>query len=206
MQKRLIYILGGGLSKEKDGSWQTTSYFEGGDTIGVLGDRIRIDAGAYRFIEDPENTVLMPSGGFGYNPLYASTPTISSVMKKELLSLGVLETAIIEENESNSTFEQLQAVIQLKNSKKYGTIEILTNRYHVDRVRAMIIHLPELKELRDKEVFVSSAEEISLEHDMEKWKTIIEKAYSSKGLLARIASEKKGIKDLENGKYIIRRK
>ena len=70
------------------------------------------------------------------------------------------------------------------------------------RVQAMIEHDGELKQmLQYGQIELLSAEEICIEHDSQKWKAIVEKAYESELIKKIIRLEQKGVEDIKNGVY-----
>jgi len=194
-----IAILGGGMKKEK-GRWRTLNFDDQGDKFGVSGDRLRVIAGAFLF-RDNENLLIIASGGKGQMKNIKDAPTLSKLLKKELLKLNVSRKNIVEEKKSGNTYEQLietGKIIIAKNIKSTG---VISNKYHLPRVKAMIRLKPELNFLR-KKIKLISAEQILLKKESQKWKKIIEKAYKSEKMTERIKMEQQGIKDLKRGAYV----
>jgi len=196
---KAIVILGGGLVKDKDNKWRTTS-FEEGDEYGALGDRLRVIAGSYLYKNNPEIKIIA-LGGKGQLKDIPDAPTVAQVIKNELVEQGVNKKDIILNEESDTTFEQL---LDLKNIIKKGgfaNLIVISNQYHLPRIKAMIEYNKEPKEIfSTKKVQFRSAEEILIMQD-HKWKAEIDEAYNSKAMKQRIALEKKGIKDIKEGKY-----
>ena len=86
----VIVILAGGLVKDING-WRTT-WFDEMDNFGALGDRFRVLAGAYTYQnaqKENQDAWLIACGGKGQLQSISDAPTISSVIKKELIELGV---------------------------------------------------------------------------------------------------------------------
>lgn len=193
----LFVILCGGLVKTPDGGWRTTMFDDAGDDVGVLGDRLRIDAGGY-VCKDFPNARFVVSGGKGHLQIDPEAPTMAPIMKKELIALGVPALNIQEDTIPNSTFEQLQAL------QRYDVtnIGIISNEYHLPRVQAMFEHFAEFEAIRKKiTITYISAEKICLEHDHQKWNDIIARAYESEAMKKRIVLEQKGITDIKSGTY-----
>ncbi len=193
-KKDVIVILGGGLVKDKNGSWKTRGLNEGGK---VGGEQIRVLAGYYLY-KNSKNSLILASGGKGKRLHEPTTVTISSVIKRELVELGVPKQKIIEDKKSLTTFQELKLTKKL--IKEYDKVFVISNRYHLPRIRAMITYIPELKILKNK-VGLISGENIVIKHDPSKWKKIISKAYSTANMEKRIAQEKEGIKALKSGSY-----
>lgn len=201
---RVIAVLGGGLKKDADGRWRTTNYDEPGDKFGVSGDRLRVVAARYLYKSNPEQ-IIITSGGKGQLKDIPGAPTVSEVLRRELIELGVSEEMIIEENNSGNSYEQLREIKKIIGEKELKGIGFLSNDWHLPRIKAMIEQFEELKEILDlTKIEFLSAEKICLEYDKEAWQEIIERAYKSEGLKERIKREQKGIQDIKQGRYKIR--
>jgi hypothetical protein len=84
-------------------------------------------------------------------------------------------------------------------------IGILSNDWHLPRIKTMLDNLSELKEIFDlAKVEFLSAEKICLEYGKEAWQEIIDKAYKSEALKKRIELEQKGVQDIKEGRYKIK--
>ena len=203
-KKTAIVILGGGLKKDADGRWRTTNYDEPGDNFGVSGDRLRVVAASYLYKSNPEQIIIV-SGGRGQLKDIPDAPTVSQVLKKELMELGVPEEKIIEENISGNTYEQLKKIKRLIRKEGLKKIDFVSNKWHLPRIKAMLESFPELKEIYNLvKVELKGAEEILLKYDHKNWQEIIEKVYKSEGLKKRIELEQKGIQDIKEGRYKIK--
>ena len=203
-KKTAIVILGGGLKKDADGRWRTTNYDESGDNFGVSGDRLRVVAANYLYKNNQEQLIIA-SGGKGQLKNIPGAPAVSEVLKRELIELGVPEEKIIEENNSGNTYEQLKEIKKIISEKKLKNIIILSNGWHLPRIKEMLEQFEELKQIFDlTKVEFLSAEKICLEHDKEAWQEIIEKAYKSEMLKKRIELEQKGVQDIKEGRYKIK--
>jgi len=200
-QLTTIMILGGMLKKTNKGVWRTTRYDEKADDIGPTGDRIRVDAADYMFKNNP-GLLIIAAGRRGQLDKIKDVPTISSVIKKELIELNVPENKIIEESKSDNTYQGLQELKKIIKKRRLRRVGIISNEWHLPRIEAMINNDPEMKDLRDKrKIFLVSADKIVLENEPNKWKSIIRTAYKDKGLRKRIALEKAGIQQIKSGLY-----
>lgn len=202
--KKVIVVLGGGLKIEADGRWRTTNFDEEGDKFGALGDRLRVEAAACLY--EKENDILfVASGGHGQLRDVPDTPTVASVIGRELVELGIpAEKIILEENSSNS-WQQLQEIKNIITKYNPEKIKVISNRYHLPRLEAMIKKDQELFKLsQGHKIGFQSAEDILLEYKEKEWKEIIEKAYQAEEMKERITLEERGIKDLKEGKYKLR--
>jgi len=201
-KKEAIIILSGGIKKNKDGNWVSS---ELKDTEVSPGGKSRVIAASYLFNDDSERFIIT-TGQVGSEKLAQENkhPNISVILKKELIELGVPEQKIIEENNSNNTFEQLSESVKVIKEHSFEHIIFISNRYHLSRIEAMIEKIPELKELLSSgELEFKASEEILIEKDP-KWKEEIDRAYSTEAMKERIALEEKGVRDLKEGKYKLR--
>lgn len=202
MLSPIIYILGGGLIFG-DGVWRTTHFNEQGDAFGALGDRLRVDAAAV-LAQQYLDAFLVASGGKGQLRDNPSAPTIASVLKGELVALGVSEERILEESNSNNTYQQLLELVQLRKAHGWQQVDVLTNTWHIPRAVAFLETAKELSTLVDENIRVVSAEEILVAHDREKWEAAIQTAYSDVAMEERYAREEQGIMAIKNGTYVFK--
>lgn len=201
-----IIIFGGSLKNGFQG-WRTT-YFNEKDKFGSLGDRLRVLAGNFlykNFVKYNPNLKILTSGGKGQLKIKNNgAPCVSEVLKKELIDLGVKSNKIFTEKFSSSTYQQLKELNKIILKKKFKKIILISNEYHLPRIRAMMNYGKKLKNLKrmlsEKKIVLSSAEKILLIYNP-KWKKIITKAYKSKLMKKRIKLEKKGVMDIKNGLY-----
>jgi len=205
MKKRLIVVLSGGAIKdEKTGKWRTAKFNEKGDNFGVQGDYLRTIAGSYLYKAKP-NSILIASGGWGQLKDIPEAPTLATILKSELIELGVPAGKILTEEKSGATYQQLSELQKIAVKKGIKNIIIISNRYHLPRLRAMIEYGPGLnifKRMFDgSDIKLKSAEDILIKYKPEKWEKIINKAYKSKDIIARIELEKKGIEQIKKGTY-----
>src|SRR3989344_9261523 len=127
----LIVILGGGLKKDKNG-WRTARPDEHGDDFSVRGDHMRVDAAYFlykKFFLKNSNLLLLSSGERGQLKRLTDSPTIASVIKKELLALGITEERILLEENSNNTFQQLEEILKIIFKKNFKSIVVISNQW-----------------------------------------------------------------------------
>lgn len=192
-----IIILGGGLIKNRNNAWQTRDY-NNSDELG--GERIRVLAGYYLY-KYKKNSIVVASGGRGKKLHEPTNVTISSVIKNELIKLGIPKQKIIEDNKSISTFKQLKSIEKLISN--YSKIFIISNKYHLPRIKTMITYIPKLKFLKNK-VRIISGENAVIKYGPSGWREIISAVYKTDNMKKRIAKEKQGIKDIKNNNYRIK--
>lgn len=198
-----IAVLGGGLIRDK-GKWRTTNFNEKGDKFGALGDRLRVVAAAYLYEKNPDLTIIA-SGGRGQVKIGSTEPAVATVIAGELEELKVPADKIIKETKSKNTCRQLAAIQNIISEKNISSAVVISNRYHLPRLKAMVNHFSELgglkKKYGGKRLIFRSAEEIVLKYDKEKWRQIVKNAYESEGMKKRISREKKGARDIIKGEY-----
>lgn len=197
-----IVIIGGGLVKDK-GKWRTTNFKEG-DKYGVKGDRLRVDAAEYLFRENEENEIIA-LGGKGQLKDIPDAPTVSEAIKQELKELGVPDDRIIKEEESGNSWQQLQELKKILKEHEFENVVVISNKYHLLRIEAMMEQDVEFKELLSSgKLELQAAEEILIEKEPGKWKDEIDRAYDTEAMRERIALEERGVRDLKEGKYKLR--
>lgn len=198
-KKNAIAVLGGGTVKNPDGTWRTTNYKEK-DQFGVIGDRVRVLAAYYLYRDNPKQ-IIIALGGKGQRKHIKGVVPSSFVIKKELCDLGVPARDIIAESKSGSTFESLRTLKEIILSRGLQKVAIISNRYHIPRIKAMLESSEVLKKITSPcQISLQDAEQVVVAHDPAIVGEI-EKAYKSKAMQERIALEKKGIKDIYEGKY-----
>lgn len=193
---KAVILLGGGLLKEPNGNWRTTNFNEAGDEFGELGDRLRVVAASYLSKDNP-GLKLIVSGGRGQLIEIPGCPTLSVVLKRELIELGVSAENIIEENISYNTYQQLKNSLALVRKLNLSRTGIISNEHHLPRVAAFLKYIPRL----NIQVELISAEKILIDKAPKDWKRYIKEVYGGEAMKKRIALEQKGIKDLKEGKY-----
>ncbi|OGF74036.1 hypothetical protein A3J56_01705 [Candidatus Giovannonibacteria bacterium RIFCSPHIGHO2_02_FULL_46_20] len=201
-----IFVLGGRLVQNVDGSWRTTN-FEERDQKNAFGDRLRVCAAPYllKTFQDTNTAPIIIVSGSAGKLVDKGAPPVAVVMAHELEELGVSHDRILQETESNSTYEQLQALIVLMKKRGWHRVMIFSNRWHLDRVRAMIVHAQPLscltELLNSGDIVLESAEEVLCIHAKDEWKKTIDSAYKTRHMQEIVAAEQKGVQDIEAGKY-----
>lgn len=197
-----IYVLSSGIKKNED-HWICTPLNEQDSRWGAPGGDIRIKAAAVLLAENP-NAMIITTGAVGFDMAdefkNVSRPNLSTILKKELISLGVSADKIIEESNSNTTYQQLQALVSIIDTYRLDSVMILTNKYHISRVEAIIKYSRLLKIYPIKNIKIFSAEDVLLQHNAT-WSNYIDSCYGSPRLKEIIKKEEQGVADLKNGTY-----
>lgn len=206
MGNKIVAVLSGGLVKDATtGRWRTSGPGDEGDKFGATFDRFRVLAAAYLYRENPEIKIIV-SGGRGQQVEEDVTmPTLASVLKEELIALGVPAASIEEESSSFNTHQQLLFIIREVelNHRPPVELSILSNGYHLPRILAMLRYAPGLRSIPHvtSAIKLVSAEEILKTYDPEKWLAVLQAAEESPAMVARIALEQRGVEMIRNGEY-----
>lgn len=199
-KKSPIVIIGGCLVRKNYVGWRTTNFDEG-DNFGIIGDRLRVVAATYLHKADPDEMVIA-LGGRGQYEYIPDVPPIATIVKQELITLGVPKDKIVVETESGNTFQQLQALVTIIEKKGIERIRVISNKYHLPRVKALSGMIAKLGELFAGGKFdLISAEQVLLKHNPEEWQASIEAAYLSEPMKSKIEQEERGIQMIKNGTY-----
>lgn len=203
-----IFVLQGGIEYHETKGFRSPSY-SGGDFAGITGSRARVIAAAEIAKAFPSIAIVATSQGDQEGEGEAQ------VMAKELNQMGV--TPVLEEK-STSTLTELLEMIRMSEENGWSNITVLTNGYHVPRVKVMYEKLESIEGLCDEDeiamiqafktgeakVAFVSAEDI-LVNTSHHYEHLIEKVEQSDGYKKRVELEQKGIDDLEAGRYKVRR-
>lgn len=184
----IIFILGGFLRKRSDGSY-------GSDRISYM----RILAGYYLYKKLAENNKveLIVSGGKGIYKGIRGIPPVATIMRQELVELGI-SSKKIKVDKTDFTYPELIWLKKYIVGEKTETF-IISSAYHFPRIKTMINLLPDLKKLKTM-VKLVPAEKIVLKSS-KKMGPEINNYINGPEMKKLLVSEKKGIKDLKSGKY-----
>ncbi len=159
-----------------------------------------MEAAAVLYHAAPQRIVV--TGGKGKLAHLADAVPCASVMKQELLDLGVLPADIVEELRSANTDQQLQSIKVLFARFPIASLRIVSNRYHLPRIDAFLNSDATLRDwCAQGHIQLQAAEDILLQHDPSRWQALIAEAYASPAMRARIEQEEKGVGDLRAGTY-----
>lgn len=190
------------MEKDSNDIWHSTDFSDMKNHHGAPGSKLRVVAGSCLWTEN-QASVIVALGGEGQLAQVPGVPTLAKVMKRELIELGVPEEKIIEEKNSGTTYRQLQALMKIAEDVSAKEITIVSNRYHLPRIRAMVEFAPLAKDAAGKfKINFISAEEVLIEKKPEEWKAVIEKAYASTEMEELIKKEESGTLQIREGKYM----
>ncbi len=191
-----LLVLGGWPRPDEQGVWRSSLFENGG-----IGDRLRVEAAALLY--QGCRQLIVVAGGKGKLAHLAEAPACASVMKRELLELGVPADDVTEELGSANTYQQLQSIRNLFDQFPIARLRILSNRYHLPRIDAFLSSDAQLSEwFATGRLLLQAAEEILLQRHPERWHDLIADAYASHAMRERIEQEAKGVRDFRAGTYI----
>lgn len=197
-----VAVFGGGMIRNEHGRWRTTRFEETGDNFGVMGDYIRVLAAKEIYKKNPKITIITigSKGQFSHIP---DAPTLAELLKQELIEHKIPKNAIVEEKNGGNTYQQIMAIAELIKNFSFKKIGLVSNQYHIPRIRAMIEYNETLKKsLKTDTIIYLCAEEILIELDHQyNWKEVLRKVYESKTMKERVALENKGVKEIVEGRY-----
>jgi len=221
--KDLIFLLGGDIKKDEvTGKWRTLLPSDAGDAFGLCNDRWRVEAAAllHKELGDAATAIIASGGISNVGTWKSGDPTIAEVIEKELVQLGVPPEIIIRDNTSYNCYQQLawlQAFLHgvldyreevsglvAEDWPELCHIYMITNDWHIPRVRTMFEHAPGLDFLRtlgDRFQWSGAEETILLRLDPTKWEVSIEWVRASDALKLRLEKEARGIEQIKAGTY-----
>jgi hypothetical protein len=193
-----VSVLGGDIWDD-NGTWRSNGLDGPGDAAGVTLDRFRVIAAAYLMETRESNDVLtyIAQGGTEKD----TRPSIASVLRRELIDLGVPLSAILVEEVSQSSYTQLLELQKIVIERKPDRIKIISNEWHIPRLEAMLATLDVLSELRALNPEFVTAEEVLVRTHPKEWGRIIEEVRTRPDVQARIEKEKRGVTQINDGTY-----
>lgn len=194
-----VYVLGGAIVK-KEGVWRTADYSDKGDAHGIDGSMKRVLAAGCLY-KERSDLLIIASGGKGQNREIPDAPCVADVIARELIAAGVKKEHILTETISGNTWQQLQELKHFMQDKGIQKITVISNRYHLPRVEAMIERDEVLRGLKHNgRLRTRDAESIVLE-SVPELRADIEAAYQSEAMKKRVEKEEQGIRQLQEGTY-----
>lgn len=202
-----IFILSGGVVTKMVGGRpmiRSTSYADHDQHGLVVGGKARVIAAAEIARHFP-TTVLVTTSFPPRDP--ASN---ARVMARELHHLGVPSERVVCEERSISTLTELIEMVKLAAANQWNHLVVLTNAYHLPRVRELYRRLPILVaddpcfrsawSFPGREYRVVSCEAI-LRVRSPHYARLIVRARETEGYRARVKAEARGVRQLRAGTY-----
>ncbi len=198
--KNILSVLSGDIWNDS-GVWRTTDYNVPRGAPHVILDSFRIQAAAaYLKKYNAGEVVVLVQGGLA-DTVY---PSLASVMRRELLELGVPETELELEERSQTTYQQLFLLQDRAAKETAPAVKILSNDWHLPRIRAMVESVPGLAALRALNPEFVEAEEILLQTNPAQWQKKVETLRANKEVQTRVMQEQEGVAEIRNGTYRFR--
>lgn len=215
-----IFILSGGVTTDSDNKTKSTPYGSR-DNIGLLGGgKARVIVAGYLAEEFPNTPVVTNST---VTTADGRIEPHALVYANELRRMGVSGQQLIVQEQSNSTATELIELLRLVNKNQWKTVRLITNDYHLPRVRAMYENLerlftPEYDTDLNNEVKAliletqknglnvqfQAAEDI-LPLRSPHYSKLIREVKETPAYGQRIAAEEKGTADIKEGRYKLRK-
>ena len=200
-----IHVLAEGIKLNASGVWVSTDLTEEDNLLGSPGGKLHIYAAAVLAKRDP-NMMIFTGGGKGYGVLPGTPedrPLLAEILRDELLEAGVSLERIVLEYNSNNTYQELLELAKLVEREHPKSVGIVACRWHIPRIRAMLeVKLPEL--MASTAIEFVPAEDVLIEADSNTWQTLVDDAYKSDWLAARMQMEAHGTKQIRDGTYSFR--
>lgn len=201
---RKIFLFLGEIIKRPNGKWHITDFDDTSSTYGLVGNRLRVIAASVAYHNGNISSVVA-LGGRGVSKNILDSPHIADLCEKELIALGVPVNAIVKEIECGTTYEQLIAVEKMLAGAGVLSGILISNTWHLPRIRAMIEYFPNLTLLKEAlktgEIKLTAAEEILISGNFSAWKEKI--LATQKGAIFKkiVSQESKGVEDIQKGTY-----
>lgn len=199
-----IVLLAAGIKQDGGGRWVSTDLTEEDNLWGAPGGRLRVAAVSI-LSQECKDAQIIAGGhkGFDVPEGHEERPFLSEILLQELCEHGVPVERIILETESNTTYQKLKFLEMRANDIGLGQIAIVTNRYHIPRLNAMID--AEFPSLRERIVSgIVAAEDVLIAHNPQRWEAFINDAYASEFMSLRKNMEEHGLEQILTGVYKFR--
>ncbi len=201
----IIIVLSAGIKQDISGRWVSTGLTGEDDKQGAPGGILRVLA-ASQLAHDYPAAIVITTGALGYNiPENApkDRPLLCEIMRAELLEHGVPAERVVCERNSNTTYQQLQELEKLIARNIATHVLVVTNRYHLPRLQAMLD--AKFTRLSSRGTLaIVSAEEILIAKDRGVWSEKLEAEYQKPYLKERVKREQQGIVQIRDGTYNFR--
>ncbi len=200
-------------NKLKD-RFEMGSFSDVDDSGVVAGGKDRVIAGVEVHGAYPESALVTMSQNS--NP---DIPTYSSIQKEALVRMGIPAEQIIEEDQSYRTVDGLKNTLFIAQEKGWKKLVYITSGYHVPRVKEFLMHLAEfsadeneaarLREIdtalqtKALQIQVIGSDEI-LPFRSGHYEAYLKIVEALPGYQERVKLEEKGVKDIQEGKYVFR--
>jgi hypothetical protein len=210
-----IIVLGCNITPTATGFKPTT--YADHDEYGMLAGQMNVIAATLLWAEGASNTFVFSTGisaktkaAFGDD-----VPTEAAVysqdflerlraMRKEQPELATRpDPVIILEDRSANTFANLTESFAIIRDKGWNDVAIMSARYHIPRVAALSDMIQEKQPLDGVSIDFIQSEDVIVDQLPGMYDQDIEEAYNSEWGQKRLAIEANGLKDMQDGTYVI---
>ncbi len=205
----VVFSMSGGIAKKTDPRgdyYGSTAFDQKTDTGHVTGSKPRIIATTEIANIYPEIPIVATS------KVFDDEPTHAAVIAEELIARGVDSNRIVYEEKSISTITEVIEMVKLAVEKDWHHLAVVTNSYHIPRMREMYERLPEIVEdelLREVysyfqakggEVSFVAADDV-MRAMSKRFESYLDKVAELPEYQRTVASEAKGLEDIKAGRY-----
>jgi uncharacterized SAM-binding protein YcdF (DUF218 family) len=204
----VVFSMSGGIAEKpnKKGVYGSTAFTQKTDTGHVTGSKPRIIATTEIANVYPEIPIVATS------KVFDDEPTHASVIAEELISRGVDSNRIVYEEKSISTLTEVIEMVKLAVEKNWQHLAVITNSYHIPRMREMYQRLPEIVDdqlvqeayryFQEKggEVSFIAAEDV-MRVMSKRFENYLDRVAELPEYQRTVASEAKGLEDIRAGRY-----
>ena len=210
-----IFVIGGGYVVHKNRSGKTryksSSYRDKDDKGFMSASKGRVIA-AFHLYQAYPNVVVVTNNVTRNAP--PGVPSNAQIAASELARMGVPLSRIIKQECAMSTIAELTEAIKIIWSHGWFRTVIVSSEYHIARIKKMLGRLDNLVVERDEEfqvawnyfqsssgsLYLLDAESILVRRSSH-YQTLIAKAKATHVYNERVCAEKKGLFQLEAGRY-----
>lgn len=205
--ENVVVLVGGHIIEDPQnpGHFRTSRLDE--TDYGIIGDSLRGEAVNFLYWRSPSDTSVIVLGGV--TPLHKSKPDaphLSTVIKQELIALGVPSSAIEEldiDPDCGTYMQLLHLSRTLAQQPQVTKVEMIANQWQIPRIRSMVLFGEDLDGLRRENPFVQifAAEDVVVGRDPSQWREKIVDAYRTPAMRETIKRELKGAFMVAEGTY-----
>lgn len=204
-KEQTIVILAGALVKGENGRWRTANYNDKGDDFGICFSRLRVIAAGFLYKDKPSQSIIVSGGQGQLKNILPGKITSARIIMEELVKIGIPAKKIFKEEKSGNTYQQLKELQKIIIVGDLKNVIIISNKYHLARLRAMIKYADDLRALKkmfgSAKLKIKSAEDIVIKYKPKIWAKIISRVYKSRAMKVRIKLENQGARQIKLGVY-----
>ena len=199
----LVVVFPASAVKDRSGIWHSTGLTEADNATGAPGGILRVEAAGALYKQNPELIFVAPGGkGTDIKNDSPDRPLLSEMLKRELMQVGILEGAIVQERTSSTTYGILKNILPILGDNRDSRILLISNKYNMGRLKAIIENADDIKdEYSELSLEYKSAEEVLINCEQDKWEELISEFYNAEFMTGRLAKEEEGCRQILQGTY-----